>query len=98
MDTSAGAVRKAVTEEDKLRHRKEGRCYECSKIGHLAHACPSKPAKAKVVKEGGEAPPQYEELTKGDTLADLALKLSEEERDAFIRKVMGEEKQDFAEA
>ena len=33
-----------------------------------------------------------------DTLADFALKLSDEERDAFVRKVMGEDKQDFSEA
>jgi hypothetical protein len=39
MDTSAVA-RKAITEADKEKHRKEGRCFECSKQGHMARDCP----------------------------------------------------------
>jgi hypothetical protein len=35
MDTSAVA-RKAITEADKEKHQKEGRCFECSKQGHMA--------------------------------------------------------------
>jgi hypothetical protein len=38
-------------------------------------------------------------LSKGDKLANFVLKLSDEERDTFIRKVMGEEPtKDFPEA
>jgi hypothetical protein len=38
-------------------------------------------------------------LTKGDKLADFALKLLDEERDTFIRKVMGDKPtKDFPEA
>jgi hypothetical protein len=97
MDTSA-TVRKAVTEADKQKYRQEGRCFRCSRIGHIARACPNKPAKAAATTKG-EAPPRYEELSKGDKLANFVLKLSDEERDTFIRKVMGEEPmKDFPEA
>jgi hypothetical protein len=97
MDMSA-TIRKAVTEADKQKHRQEWRCFRCSKIGHIARACPNRPAKAAATTEG-EAPPQYKELTKGDRLADFTLKLSDKERDTFIRKVMGDEPmKDFPEA
>src|SRR5712675_3403063 len=43
MDTSASAqVSKATTEADKECYRKEGRCYECGKQGHIVQACPAK--------------------------------------------------------
>ena len=33
-------VSKAYTENDKRKHRSEGRCFNCSRIGHLAKECP----------------------------------------------------------
>jgi hypothetical protein len=36
------AARKATTEEAKKKHRKEGRCFECDKQGHMASQCPHK--------------------------------------------------------
>jgi hypothetical protein len=41
MDTSA-VVRKASSDKEKEEYRKEGRCYECSKQGHLMHDCPNR--------------------------------------------------------
>jgi len=41
MDTSA-AVRKATTVDEKKKHRQEGRCFECSRQGHMARNCPKK--------------------------------------------------------
>ena len=35
-------VYKAYTEIDKKKHCTEGRCFECSKQGHMARECPSK--------------------------------------------------------
>jgi hypothetical protein len=36
------AARRATTEEAKKKHRLEGRCFECSKQGHMARQCPHK--------------------------------------------------------
>jgi hypothetical protein len=35
-------VRKAYTEEDKNQFKKEGRCFNCDKQGHMAQKCPDK--------------------------------------------------------
>ena len=37
-----------------------------------------------------EQPPQYDDLKKGDTIAEYAMKLMEEEREVFLKKVIGE--------
>ena len=34
-------VRRAVTEEDKKKHCETGKCFECSRIGHMACNCPN---------------------------------------------------------
>src|SRR6266436_2296550 len=49
MDTSV-VTRKAITEADKERYRKEGRCFECNKQGHITRNCPSKKASTQTVK------------------------------------------------
>jgi hypothetical protein len=36
-----------LTEEERKKHMKEGRCFICHMIGHLANKCPQKEAKAK---------------------------------------------------
>jgi len=33
-------VRKAYTDTDKIKHRTEGRYFQCSRIGHMAKDCP----------------------------------------------------------
>jgi len=35
-------IYKAYTEEDKRRHRDQGRCFNCSRRGHMARECPFK--------------------------------------------------------
>ena len=43
MDTSA-SLSKAVTEADKERYRKEGRCFFCGAQGHVSRSCSKKTA------------------------------------------------------
>jgi hypothetical protein len=58
MDTSA-SLSKAVTEADKERYKKEGRCFFCGVQGHVSRSCSKKastppkttPAKLAVVAE-----------------------------------------------
>jgi hypothetical protein len=99
MDTSA-TVRKATTDEEKKKHREEGRCFRCSRQGHISRNCPdrqnSNSSKARVTTSNEEQPkeekpPTYDSLDKGNTLAEFAMKLTDEERDIFIKKVTGEE-------
>jgi hypothetical protein len=111
MDTSS-TVRKAITEAEKKEHREKGKCFECSRQGHLARDCPNRKPRinVKMATDGSNAstisdPPDYTlnagdaEITCGNTLADFALKLSGEERDAFVRKMMsGGEDMGFLEA
>jgi hypothetical protein len=39
-------VRRAYTEAQKDQYKKEGRCFECDKQGHMAHECPNKKTQA----------------------------------------------------
>jgi hypothetical protein len=85
MDTSA-MVRKAVTDAEKQKHCEQGRCYACSKQGHVARNCPDKESKIKVMKSKAETQgkkedpsPNYEKLDNGNTLAEYALKLTDDE-------------------
>ena len=48
MDTSA-TVWKATTETEKQKHRQEGRCFKCSKQGHIACMCPDKKTHARTL-------------------------------------------------
>jgi len=94
MDTSAG---KATTEEQKVKFRQEGRCYECERQGHMARNCPSKKPKAR----GAELMDMSKQEIK-DSLAErsswsvtdmiaCATKFSEEERTTFIQGLQEDE-------
>jgi len=85
MDTSASAqVSKATTEADKECYRKEGRCYECGKQGHIVRACPAKgrapAARMVVINDTQEAnePPAYERIGKA------LIGFSEEDKQSFL--------------
>jgi hypothetical protein len=100
MDTSA-AARKAVTEQDKEKHRAEGRCYQCSKRGHLARDCPDKKTRVRATNEDAEEappkPPPKEKKEKTEKpiqvkeLAALIKKLGEEDYDALMANMAEDE-------
>ena len=87
-------LRKAETKEDKQKHRIEGRCYECSKQGHLAWDCPQKksnprlPQKPSYIKmmqdqeryDEEEEEEQEQEPDKMDELVTRMLNISNEKK------------------
>jgi hypothetical protein len=90
MDTSA-AARKAISEEDKQRHRQEGRCFECSERGHLACTCPKKKPRVRATTEAPvkeETPTaKIEEDKEGEALAEKVLEMSDEAIAVFVKKM-----------
>jgi len=96
MDTSAG---KATTEEQKKKHREEGRCYECSKQGHLARNCPDRKPRvrsAEVSEEVEETSKKGAPPTPAWRMQDMiarAMKFTDEEREAFIQGLQEEEEE-----
>jgi len=94
MDTSATA-QKAITEADKEKYRKESRCFECDKQGHIARNCPSKKARARTIKtpDASETASIISKaLTEETTTASIASqisKLTDEERDELIAAMQG---------
>jgi hypothetical protein len=95
MSTSAVAC-KAVIEAEKEKHQKEGQCFECSKQGHLAWDCPDWPrqlAQARVTEttDMDEIGSQNKGTSYGPKeLATLLRKLSEDDKDSFIKAMQKE--------
>ena len=94
IDTSA-TIRKAFMEEEKKQYCEQGHCFHCLRQRHIARNCPNKQPKVKATSLSTptkEAKPlAYKGLDKGDTLAEYALKLTNEERAVFIKRVVGED-------
>jgi hypothetical protein len=97
MDTSA-AARKVVTEQDKEKHCAEGRCYQCSRRGHLARDCPDKKTKVRAASEETEETPpkpppkeKKEEPVQVKELAALIKKLGEEDYNALMANMAEDE-------
>ncbi len=99
MDTST-AAQKAITEADKEKYRKEGRCFECDKQGHITRNCPSKKAQAHVAKTpdtSKTASVISEALTEETTTTSIASqisKLTNEEWDELITAMQGFEEEE----
>jgi hypothetical protein len=92
-----------VTEQDKEKHRAEGRCYQCSRRGHLAQDCPDKKTKIRATdEEKEEAPPKpppkekKEKPVQVKELAALIKALKEEEYDDLMANIAEDE--DFVDA
>jgi len=55
-------VRRAYTEDDKDRYKKEGRCFNCDQRGHMAHECPKKKQQIGQSSQSGSYKPQNDQL------------------------------------
>jgi len=100
MDTSA-AAQKANTDRDKEEYRKTGRCFECGKQGHLARNCPTKKNRpnpftrpqtnqSASVEEADDTESEVDSQAyhwNSEVLAQRAMKFTDEDRDAFVRKL-----------
>jgi len=98
MDTLA-AMRKANTNKEKEEYRKTGRCFECGKQGHLARLCPTKRNRPSLfLNPTTNRTTEIEDDTKSEVdpqayhwdpevLAQRAMKFTDEDRDAFVRKL-----------
>jgi hypothetical protein len=91
MDTSASAqLSKATTEAEKERYKKEGRCFECGKQGHIVRACPTRQARQNATSARSTSvivtdpisdspePPAFERIGKA------LLGFSDEDRQGFL--------------
>ena len=96
MDTSA-SLSKAVTEADKERYKKEGRCFFCGAQGHVSRSCSKKantpqkviPAKIAVTKE---------DTTETNSMTSQTTALTQENVLNFLRDLPVDEYQQMAEA
>ena len=92
MDTSADVIRKATSDKEKEDYRREGRCFECGKQGHLAKDCPSKKdrtprarsSRTVEIQEDKDLDDSKSEASSTPSLAVRVAQLTEEERHAFM--------------
>jgi Retrotransposon gag protein len=85
MDTSATA-RKAKTEAEKEKHHLKGRCYKCSKQGHVACNCPDK----KTSVQARTADTQESKAMTPHKIAKILKAYGDDERDLFIKTMQDE--------
>ena len=96
MDTSA-SLSKAVTEADKERYKKEGRCFFCGAQGHVSRSCSkktatsSKPTPAKIATV-------TEDTTPVQNVTSQTTTLTQENVLNFLRDLPTDEYQQMAEA
>jgi len=100
MDTSA-AAQKANTDREKEEYWKTGCCFECGKQGHLARICPTKknrqsPFACPQTNQSATIEEVADDESKVDSqayhwnpevLAQRAMKFTDKDRDAFVRKL-----------
>ena len=99
MDTST-SLSKAVTEADKERYKREGRCFFCGAQGHVSRSCSKKnnappksnPAKLAIATEDTESVASAPSVTSQTTT------LTQENVLNFLRDLPTDEYQQMAEA
>ena len=94
MDTSA-SLSKAVTEANKERYKKEGRCFFCGAQGHVSHSC------LKKTNTSQKVTPAKLAITAEDTASTVTSQmttLTQENVLNFLRDLPTDEYQQMAEA
>ncbi len=98
------AIRKAMTEAEKQKHRQEGQCFECSLQGHIARNCPQRKQRPRVnrafsnvVDDRSTIGTEDSDLNSVSSIATRIKGMMEEEKEEFIH-LMDDEEQDFAKA
>ena len=100
MDLTPGhtCARAALTEEEQVTLRKEGRCFNCKKQGHIGHNCPlkaggSKARSGETTENNDQTHSSIKRLT-ADDLINIVQGMDEGEKDKIIQEVFM--KEDFA--
>ena len=113
MDTSGGRTHAfaALTEDERAKLQKEGRCFRCKRQGHLSRNCPDKLKDAKARATGEEETtinaassssqtpsPNTQKSTKinAKELVELVRNMDQDEKDKVIQDVFMQE--DFSAA
>ena len=81
-------VRKATSEAEKQKYRSEGRCFECSKQGHLARNCPDKKPCARAAESPSatnDTPTPSASMPFTSDIAARILKFSDDECGELVR-------------
>ena len=95
MDTSLGRsrARAALTEDERSRLMKEGRCFNCKNTGHRSRECPDKKSRTQIrTGETNEDPKDKEETTSA-VKASVAKTLSAKEVIELVRSMEEGEKE-----
>ena len=100
MDLTPGRThaRAALTEEEQVTLRKEGRCFNCKKQGHIGRNCPLKAGGSKArsgttTEDADQTHSSIKRLT-ADDLINIVQGMEEGEKDKIIQEVFM--KEDFA--
>ena len=96
MDTSA-SLSKAVTEADKERYKREGRCFFCGAQGHISRSCSKKtnaPPKTTLAKIAAVV----EDATSAPNVTSQTTTLMQESVLNFLKDLPTDEYQQMAEA
>ena len=96
MDTSA-SLSKAVTEADKERYKREGRCFFCGAQGHVSRSCSKKTATTPKTNPAKIAI-TAEETTTATNVTSQMMALTQESVLNFLRDLPVDEYQQMAEA
>ena len=96
MDTSA-SLSKAVTEADKERYKKEGRCFFCGAQGHVSRSCSKKTAATQKPTPAKIATVAEEPTTTNNVISQTTT-LTQESVLNFLKDLPTDEYQQMAEA